>query len=348
MYTAFFGLREEPFRLTPDPRFFHLADPHRVVLETLLRGVLTRKGFILLTGPAGTGKTTVLHAALQILLDKSFNKAELLSAFIVNPLLTRDEFFEMLLEEFEVVCNSTSKPRRLMALQQKFLDAQRRGTTAVLLIDEAHLLSPELLEEVRLLGNTDTYREKLVQIVLCGQPELVTVLSRPEYRALRQRVACTGHLRPLSLPQTRAYIAERLHAAGLNGPSPFSGTSVESIHYYSGGVPRVINLICDSCLWRAFQDQQRYVRPDLVEAAHTELGLGTWGTTEAPQATEGAPVREAPKPSEALTSREAPAPPEEPTPIGSPPQPVGKNGSGASVVESLMQSMLKRATGSGR
>ncbi len=293
MYTNFYKLKEEPFRLTPDPRYFHLADTHRAVLETLLRGVLTHKGFILLTGPVGTGKTTLLHAARQILSDKSLTKAELLSALVVNPLLTRDEFFEILLDAFKVPCTSTSKPQRLMALQQRFLDAQQGGATAVLMLDEAHLLPPQLLEEVRLLNNAHGYQGTLLQIVLCGQPELVTLLTRPENHALRQRIACTGHLRPLNLPETRAYIAERLHIAGLRGPSPFSGTAVESIYNYTGGVPRAINLLCDFCLWLGLRNQTKHVGPAQVEEAYAELGVGTLDAPDVSQPMKGSgPARQ--------------------------------------------------------
>lgn len=280
IYTSFFGFQEEPFRLTPDPRFFHVAEPHRVALETLLQGIMTRKGFILLTGPVGTGKTTVLHAALQILSNRSVTKAQVLCGFIVNPVLTRDEFFETMLDEFGVVCDSPSKPRRLVALREKFLEAQRLGTTAVLLVDEAHLLSTELLEEIRLLSNADSYNEKLVQIILCGQPELHRLLLRPESRALRQRIACIGQLRVLNLGETRAYITERLQHAGANGASPFSAAAVEAIHKYSGGVPRVINLICDTCLVHACRSQAKHVDADQVSMAALELGLSLKGDND--------------------------------------------------------------------
>src|SRR3954465_1446325 len=176
MYLDFYGLNEEPFRLTPDPKFLHLADPHREMLLALLKGVVNRKGFIVATGPIGTGKTTLLHTALHILANKFFANRKLVTTFLVNPTLTRDEFLEALLDEFEIRPNGTSKPRRLQALQDMFLETQRGGGTAVIIIDEAHLLTPELLEEIRLLGNADTYREKLVQVILSGQPELNTML----------------------------------------------------------------------------------------------------------------------------------------------------------------------------
>lgn len=270
MYTTFYDLREEAFRLTPDPRFLHLAEPHRAVLMTLLEGIILRKGFVVVTGPIGTGKTTLLHTALQILSTQSQATMSFASAFLVNPTLSRDEFLEALLEEFEVPCSFTTKPRRIAALHQMLLEMQRRGGTAVLLIDEAHLLSAELLEEIRLLSNADSYREKLIQIVLCGQPELWTSLRRPEMRALQQRIAGRGQLRALSIAETRTYITERLHAAGLRGASPFPHATLEAIHQYSQGIPRLINLLCDRCLSIGFAHQARQIGLDIVEeAAHT-------------------------------------------------------------------------------
>src|ERR1700675_1649219 len=200
MYLSFFQLKDEPFRLTPDPRYLHLAEPHQVALNVLLEGILYRRGLVMITGPIGTGKTTLVHSALQVFEDK---KMPIKSALLFNPTLTRDEFLEMTLEEFEVNCTSTSKPRRLMALHDMLLQTQRKGGTAVLFIDEAHLLTSELLEEIRLLGNADMHHEKLLQIVLSGQPELVEIMSRPELSALQQRIAGRAQLRPLSLPETR-------------------------------------------------------------------------------------------------------------------------------------------------
>jgi len=274
LYTAFYQLKEEPFRLTPDPRFLHLADPHRTALKVLLQGVLQRKGFTVVAGPVGTGKTTLLHTALQILTEKSEGRGRLVSAFLVNPTLAPSELLEAVLDEYEITCTATSKPRRLAALHQMLFQTQQQGGTAILLIDEAHLMSVELLEEIRLLGNTDTYQEKLLQIVLCGQPELFAVLQRPELQALQQRIASTCLLRPLSLPEVRAYMAERLHAAGLRGSSPFTGTAVEVIHRLTGGVPRLINLLSDACLLVGFELKRKQIDQFLVEQASEDvLGL---------------------------------------------------------------------------
>jgi general secretion pathway protein A len=271
MYLSFFGFKDEPFRLTPDPRYLHLSEPHQAALTAVLEGIFYRKGLVMLTGPIGTGKTTLVHTALQLISDR---KMPIKSALLFNPVLSRDEFLEMMLEEFEVRCASTSKPRRLAALHQMLLDTQRARGTAVLFVDEAHLLSPELLEEIRLLGNADTHDGKLLQIVLSGQPELLTIMQRKELSALQQRIAARANLRPLTMPETRLYVAERLQAAGLQGSSPFPPDTLESLHRFSGGVPRLINLIGDGCLVRGFRIQRSTIQPDTVEDVAASLGVG--------------------------------------------------------------------------
>lgn len=270
MYRNYYGLNDAPFRLTPDSRFFHFSEPHQNALRVLLEGIFYRKGLVMITGPIGTGKTTLVHTALQIFNDK---KMPVRSALLFNPTLTREEFLEMMLDEFEVKCSATSKPKQLMALQQMLLDTQRRGGTSVLFIDEAHLLSPELLEEIRLLGNADTHQEKLLQIVLSGQPELLTIMNRRELSALQQRIAARAILRPLNEPETQAYVAERLRTAGLQGANPFTASALPAVHESSGGVPRLINLICEECLSLGFRKQRKTIEPDIVEEAAAALGL---------------------------------------------------------------------------
>ena len=273
MYETFFGLREEPFRLTSDPRFLHLAEPHAAALNTLLDAVTRRKGLVLVTGPCGTGKTMVIHATLHILSDQAKTHRPVSTAFVFNPTLSRDEFLEMTLEEFAIPCTATSKPARLAALHQMLLERHTLGGTSLLLIDEAHLLTDELLEEIRLLSNADTYKEKLLQIVLCGQPELLTLLSRPESRGLRQRIASTCSLRPLVFHEFEAYVAERLHAAGFRGPtSPFPAPVLEEIFRRTEGVPRLINLFCDACLAFGCKGQKLLIDLAVVEEAASALG----------------------------------------------------------------------------
>jgi len=262
MYLSYFKLQQEPFRLTPDPKFLHLAEPHRNVLTALLQGVVYRKGFIVASGPIGTGKTTLIHTALQMLNLKFFPGGKLLSAFLVNPTVTREEFLEYLLQEFEISCSTTSKPRRLLALYEAFLAKRRAGGTSVLFV-----------EEIRLLSNADTYKEKLLQIVLVGQPELLPLLLRPEMAALQQRIASRCKLRTLSLPETRAYIAERLLSAGLKTGSPFSSRALEEVYRFSHGVPRLINLICDNSMTITCETRRAQVEADVVLAAAENIGL---------------------------------------------------------------------------
>jgi len=273
MYTAFYGLKEEPFRLTPDPRFLHLAEPHRAVLKGLIYGIVYRKGFVVTTGAAGTGKTTLLHTTLQILNKKFTGDLRISSALIVNPTVTREELLELVLDEFEVHCTASTKPRRLAALHEHLLATNRRGATSALIVDEAHLMSPELLEEIRLLSNVDTYQEKLLQIVLSGQPELAEVLAGPRMVAIRQRIAIRQHLRPLTAPETRAYVAERLYASGLRGETLFRSESLEAIHVCAQGIPRVINLLCDNCLALGYDAKLKQIGPDIVHDAAAMLGI---------------------------------------------------------------------------
>lgn len=273
MYLSFYNLDDEPFRLTPDPRFLHLSQPHQTALQTLLEGILYRRGLIMITGPIGTGKTTLMDAALQLLYDLSKNNAPIRTALIFDPMLTREEFLEALLDEFAVSCTSTSKPGRLSALHGMLLETQRQGGTAALFIDEAHLLSSELLEMIRLLGNADTFQAKMLQIVLCGQPELTTMLNRRELSALKQRIACRASLRPLNEAETQVYLEERLHIAGLKGHSPFDSATINMIFRYSQGVPRLINLLCEGCLVLGFKTQRKMIPPDLVEGVADSLDI---------------------------------------------------------------------------
>jgi len=286
MYLKFYGLNEEPFRLTPDPRFVHLAETHREVLTGMLESILQRKGLMVVAGPAGTGKTTLLNLLLSQLSSAEFTSRFISTAFVWNPLMTRAEMLEAILEEFEVSCESGSKPRRLMALQEKMVETTRKGGTSVLLIDEAHLLTTELLEEIRLLSNSDSYNEKLLQIVLCGQPELLGVFERPELQSLRQRVVRVGRLRPLSLAETRAYIAQRLHSAGHRGNPIFTGTSVEHIHRKTQGIPRLINQICDNCLTIGAAAAMKQISADVVSEAFHSLGVAELSQADTERITE--------------------------------------------------------------
>lgn len=273
MYSAFFGLRQEPFRLTPDPRFLHLAEAHRETLRAMLEGVTYRKGLQVAVGPIGTGKTTLLYCLQHILQHESTPERPIRSAFIVNPTLTPSELFEMLFDELEITQTAATKPARLRALHELLLDSHRRNGIVLIILDEAHLLSPELLEEVRLLLNLDNYPVNVLQLILCGQPELVPLLMKPNFAALRGRVAVVSKLRTLTLPETRAYIAERLHVAGYRGDIPFTTAAIEEIFQRTSGTPRLINLLCDRVLTAGCKRQLRRISPDLVVEAVDGLTL---------------------------------------------------------------------------
>jgi general secretion pathway protein A len=274
MYEAFLGLREQPFRLTSDPRFFHLAEPHANALATLIEAVMSRKGLVVMTGPSGTGKTMVVHTTLHILAQRATSHRPISSAFLLNPTLSREEFLEAILAEFEIRCAETSKAARLEALQHMLLETRRKGGFSLLLVDEAHLLTEELLEEVRQLNNADQNAEKLLQIILCGQPELLDVLRRPELRALRERVECSCALRPLRLEEAEAYVAERLYCAGFRGQNfPFPAPVLGEIFRRTEGIPRLINLFCDTCLTISSKRQQAVIDLRVVEETALELGM---------------------------------------------------------------------------
>jgi general secretion pathway protein A len=273
MYLQFYGLREEPFRLTPDPNFLHLAAPHRAVLTSLIQGLRHRSGFIVIVGAVGTGKTTLLHTALQTFtLIQQLGGRRVESAFLVIPTLSRDELLESVLDDFEINSKGT-KPQRLLAFREHLLETQRLGGTSVLIIDEAHLLTVELAEEIRLLSNLDTASERLLQIVLVGQPELEKLLAQPKLAALQQRIAVRTCLRPLERDEVGPYIAERFNLAGRLGPVPFLETALEEIVHLSQGVPRVINLLCDTCLQLGFSCQRPQIGGDIVEKAAVALHL---------------------------------------------------------------------------
>ena len=272
MYSNFYGLKQDPFRLTPDPRFLHLAEPHRNTLRAMVEGVVGRKGLQIAIGPIGTGKTTLLYCLQHILSHEATRERPLRSAFVVNPTLTADELFEALFDELEIHAAAPTKPARLRALHELLLASHKSNSAVVLIIDEAHLMPPELIEEVRLLMNLDNYPVNVLQIILCGQPELLPLLMKPELAALKQRISVVTKLRALTLTETRAYIAERLHVAGLRGESPFTTSALEEVYRLTNGVPRLINSICDHTLGVGFRHQQTKLGGDAVLEAAEEMG----------------------------------------------------------------------------
>jgi general secretion pathway protein A len=285
MYQQFFGLRESPFNVNPDPRYLFLTRSIQEALASLTYGIQNRKGFILLTGEVGTGKTTLLNRLLGWLRGQ-----RVATAYIFNSRLSVNDLFDMMLAEFEIPCESREKSQIVLRLNQWLLERYRIGETAVLIVDEAQNLSPEVLEEIRLLTNLETSTEKLLQIVLTGQPELEEKLKAPHVRQLRQRITLRCRTTALTLEETFGYIAERLRIAGANCDPIFSKEAIEMVHAYSCGIPRVVNLLCEHSMINAYVDSLRPVPAHLVEEVAREFQLdeiapiaGT-GFTEAAQA----------------------------------------------------------------
>ena len=271
MYEKHFNLTASPFNLNPDPRFLYVTDPVREALATLAYGVTYRKGFVVLTGDVGTGKTTLLNVFMQWLA-----KQAAVTAFIFNPRMGSDEFLDFMMADFGIDCDSATKSRRLLALNNWLLKRHEIGQPVVLIVDEAQQMSADTLEELRLLTNLETPTQKLLQIVLSGQTELDTILNRPSLRQLKQRITLRCRTLPLSCLQTAEYIARRIRVAGGQDSSPiFHPDSILSIHRYSGGIVRVINLLCDQALINAFCDGEKKVTTRHIEYAAHELELRT-------------------------------------------------------------------------
>jgi len=268
MYKNFFGLRANPFNVNPDPRYLYLTRHTREALACLTYGIQNRKGFVLLTGEVGTGKTTLLNKFLEWL-----RVQRVATAFIFNPRLTTAEFFDYMMADFGIACESKEKSQRLLRLNQWLLERYRAGETAVLIVDEAQNLSSEVLEEIRLLTNLETSTEKLLQIVLCGQPELEQKLREPHLRQLRQRITLRCRTHPLTEEETDSYVAQRLRIAGANGTPVFSPEAMKKIYQFARGIPRVTNLICEHALISAFVDQKKPVPPETVENVASEFEL---------------------------------------------------------------------------
>lgn len=268
MYQRFFGLKESPFNVNPDPRYLYLTRQIQEALAGLTYGIQNRKGFILLTGEVGTGKTTLLNRLLDWLHGQRIS-----TAYIFNSRLEVDHLFDYMMADFEIPCESREKSQVLLKLNQWLLERYRAGKTAVLIVDEAQNLAPEVLEEIRLLTNLETSTEKLLQIVLTGQPELEEKLKMPSLRQLRQRITLRCHTAPLTVEETFGYIAERLRIGGANGEPIFSKEAIQTVHMYSHGIPRVVNLLCEHSMINAYVDSLRPVPAHMVEEVAREFQL---------------------------------------------------------------------------
>ena len=267
MYTEYYGLLRAPFEMTPDPSFLYLGEAHREGLATLVYGVNSGKGFVMLTGEVGTGKTTLLHALLGQL------DSQTRSAFIFNPRLNPLDFFRILFEELEIEAPGRTKAEYLLALNQFLIERLGKNEKTLLIVDEAQNLSAEMLEEIRLLSNLETPRSKLIQIMLVGQPELKDMLRRPELRQLRQRIALAHHLRPFDEEEMGDYVEDRLRKAGYTGRRLFKRSALKELFRVTGGTPRLINSVCDSAMLLGFAKQKTAIDQAMVREVATDLEL---------------------------------------------------------------------------
>ena len=268
MYKGFYGLRANPFNVNPDPRYLFLTRHTEEALACLTYGIQNRKGFVLLTGEVGTGKTTLINKLLEWL-----RLQQVATAFIFNSRMNVPQVLDYMMADFGIACDSKAKSQILLRLYNWLLDRYRVGETAVLIVDEAQNLTDEVLEEIRLLTNLETFTEKLLQIVLVGQPELEQRLKQPQLRQLRQRVTLRAKTYPLTLNETEAYVQQRLRIAGSNGQQIFDPEALVAIHRHASGIPRVVNLLCEHCLVSAFVDQQHVIVPAVVDAVARDLDL---------------------------------------------------------------------------
>ena len=265
MYLDFYGLKYEPFSLSPDPRFLYLAASHKEALAHLRYGLIQQKGFVVITGEVGTGKTTLIYSLLSQM------PQQVISAFISNPVLTRNEFFYLLGHKYGLG-EIENKGDFLVKFTRFLEEAHKKKKNVVLIIDEAHCLEKEILEEIRLLSNLETPHSKLINIILTGQPEFNEKLNVPDLRALRQRITLRYELEPLDLKETNAYVQLRMAKAGAKDAGIFTHAAIDSIYEYSGGIPRIINLLCDHALLTGFVKEAKIIDDKIIGECAKEIG----------------------------------------------------------------------------
>jgi general secretion pathway protein A len=276
MYKSFYSLQRNPFEITPDPSFLFPTTRHNEALASLYYGVTAHRGFVVLTGEVGTGKTLILRSLLGLL-----QRRDVAFALIFNPSLSPLEFMRYIASDFGLPVAGKAKDELIHVLNDFLLQQYEKGLTSLLVVDEAHHLSSEILEEIRLLTNLETSQQKLLQIVLAGQPEFDQTLDSHELRQLKQRIALRCHLEALSLQQTREYMARRLLIAGaLEGTQIFSEAAIEAVFRHSRGIPRLINTICESALLAGYAKQEATISAEIIDGVARDLRLGV-ATSEA-------------------------------------------------------------------
>jgi len=279
MYKAFYKLQLNPFEITPDPTFLFTTRMHNEALAALYYGVKRRKGFVVLTGEVGTGKTLLVRCLLQVL-----QRANVAYAYVFNPRLSPTEFLQYIAGDLRLPTANKSKSELLLELSTYLIGRHQRGLTTVLVVDEAHHLSGEVLEEVRLLTNLETAREKLLQILLIGQQELEDKLDSTDLRQLKQRIALRAHLGPLDATETQGYINCRLRLAGNTNPAEiFPTETVLEVHRQSRGFPRLINTLCENALIHGYAAGSSRITPRIVEQVATDFRLNV---SRSPESTE--------------------------------------------------------------
>jgi len=268
MYKAFFGLVTNPFNLSPDPSFLYRSAQHEEALANLIYGVQSRKGFIVLTGEVGTGKTTMLEC-----LRDHLSAHHIPFGFIFNSRLTPQQFFETIAYDFDLKCARDSKTEVLFAMNEMLVERANQNRTTALIVDEAQNLEWDVLEEVRLLGNLENRRGKMLQIILAGQPELDAKLEERNYRQLKQRIALRCQLRPFTSGETAQYIASRLARAGMREQTVMPPSVLFEIHRRTQGIPRLINSVCDNLLLTCFAMESRVASLEMLEEVTADLRL---------------------------------------------------------------------------
>jgi general secretion pathway protein A len=290
MYKAFYSLKRNPFEITPDPSFLFPTKRHNEALAALYYGVRRRKGFVVLTGEVGTGKTLLLRCLLQLFKQNN----DVAYAYVFNGRLSPVEFLQYIAGDLGLPAASKNKSELLLQLANYLIARSQKRLTTVLVIDEAHHLSADILEEVRLLTNLETTEEKLLQILLVGQPELDEKLDSVDLRQLKQRVALRSHLTALDLNETRGYMERRLRLAGSPDPAAFfPPETVAAIYRHSRGIPRLINTICENALIAGYSRQAKSLTPDLIETIATDFRLGVQSPRSPSHALEEVDLRKA-------------------------------------------------------